>query len=236
MAGVTYGYLGERNIFRKDLHLFDHRIKSLRLLIRIRYMYFFLVISWNKVSHFFHPHQVTSLVSRISIEPPPLRPPRRRSSCLSPLFFSQFIRDSLIAFTFRQRAQLGIAASTHTDAEARPLQKCMYVEALESLLHNVPPNILKYILGQFSKILPHDARTRRLFVTSGGLKKVPEIQTEPGTVLSEYVTIINRCFAEEIVSILETVEQYQPNCISTFHHESFPDDTESIISLSNDER
>jgi len=28
----------------------------------------------------------------------------------------------------------------------------MYIEALESMLHEVPPNILKYILGQFSKV------------------------------------------------------------------------------------
>ncbi|XP_011706534.1 PREDICTED: sperm-associated antigen 6-like [Wasmannia auropunctata] len=32
------------------------------------------------------------------------------------------------------------------------LQKCMYIEALESLLHDVPPTILKYVLGQFSKV------------------------------------------------------------------------------------
>ncbi|KAG7209975.1 hypothetical protein KM043_011563 [Ampulex compressa] len=32
------------------------------------------------------------------------------------------------------------------------LQKCMHTEALESMLHDAPPNILKYILGQFSKV------------------------------------------------------------------------------------
>lgn len=32
------------------------------------------------------------------------------------------------------------------------LQKCMYIEALEPLLHDVPLNILKYVLGQFSKV------------------------------------------------------------------------------------
>ncbi|XP_032673004.1 sperm-associated antigen 6-like isoform X2 [Odontomachus brunneus] len=80
------------------------------------------------------------------------------------------------------------------------MQKCMYVEALELMLHNVPPNILKYVLGQFSKILPNDAQARRLFVTSGSLKKVQEIQAEPGTILSEYITIINCCFPEEIIS------------------------------------
>lgn len=51
------------------------------------------------------------------------------------------------------------------------------------------------------QILPNDARARRLFVTSGGLKKVQEIQAEPGTTLSEYITIINCCFPEEIVRL-----------------------------------
>lgn len=28
----------------------------------------------------------------------------------------------------------------------------MYIEALEALLYDSPPNILKYVLGQFSKV------------------------------------------------------------------------------------
>lgn len=38
------------------------------------------------------------------------------------------------------------------------LQKCLHIEALEPLLHDAPPNILKYVLGQFSKVScsPHD--------------------------------------------------------------------------------
>ncbi len=52
------------------------------------------------------------------------------------------------------------------------LQKCVYLPALEPLLHDAPPNILKHVVAQFSKVLPHDPKARRLFVTSGGLKKV----------------------------------------------------------------
>ncbi|CAD1480126.1 unnamed protein product, partial [Heterotrigona itama] len=127
------------------------------------------------------------------------------------------------------------------------LQKCMYIEALEPLLHESPPNILKYVLGQFSKILPHDARARRLFVTSGGLKKVQEIQTEHGSTLSEYIQIINCCFPEEIVryyspgypsSLLEAVEQYQPKCPSLFameEHLSSDIDSKSSLSSFNEE-
>ena len=52
------------------------------------------------------------------------------------------------------------------------LQKCVYLPALEPLLHDAPPNILKHVVGQFSKVLPNDSKARRMFVTSGGLKKV----------------------------------------------------------------
>ncbi|XP_017884668.1 sperm-associated antigen 6-like isoform X2 [Ceratina calcarata] len=123
------------------------------------------------------------------------------------------------------------------------LQRCMHIEALEPLLHDSPPNILKYVLGQFSKILPHDARARRLFVTSGGLKKVQEIQADPGSTLLEYIQIINCCFPEEIVryyspgypsSLLEAVEQYQPKCPSLFAmEEHLPSDIDSKSSLSS---
>ncbi|XP_051466640.1 sperm-associated antigen 6 isoform X1 [Apus apus] len=99
------------------------------------------------------------------------------------------------------------------------LKKCMYLPALEPLLHDAPPNIMKHIIGQFSKVLPHDSKARRLFVTTGGLKKVQEIKAEPGSLLQEYINIINNCYPEEIVRyyspgyseiLLERVENYQP--------------------------
>jgi hypothetical protein len=99
------------------------------------------------------------------------------------------------------------------------LQKCVFLPALEPLLHDAPPNILKHVVGQFSKVLPHDAKARRLFVSSGGLKKIQEIKAEPGSALAEYINTINNCFPEEIVkyyspgyseTLLEKAEQYQP--------------------------
>lgn len=48
-------------------------------------------------------------------------------------------------------------------------------------------------------MLPHDSKARRLFVTSGGLKKVQEIDAEPGSALQESINTINSCFPEEIV-------------------------------------
>lgn len=49
------------------------------------------------------------------------------------------------------------------------------------------------------KVLPHDSKARRLFVTSGGLKKVQEIKAEPGSLLQENINSINSCYPEEIV-------------------------------------
>ncbi|XP_014771891.1 sperm-associated antigen 6 [Octopus bimaculoides] len=98
------------------------------------------------------------------------------------------------------------------------LQKCVYLPALEPLLIDAPPNILKYVIGQFSKVLPNDTKARRLFVTSGGLKKVQEIKVEPGTALAEYVNTINNCYPEEVIkyyspgyseTLLEKVENFQ---------------------------
>ncbi len=99
------------------------------------------------------------------------------------------------------------------------LQKCVQLEALEPLLHEAPANILKYVIAQFSKILPHNARARKNFVTSGGLKKVQEIRAEPGSALAEYIHAINSCYPEEIVkyyspgyanALLDRVADYQP--------------------------
>ncbi|XP_017672760.1 PREDICTED: sperm-associated antigen 6 isoform X2 [Lepidothrix coronata] len=99
------------------------------------------------------------------------------------------------------------------------LQKCTHLPALEPLLHDAPPSIMKHIIGQFSKVLPHDSKARRLFVTTGGLKKVQEIKADAGSLLQEYINAINNCYPEEIVRyyspgyseiLLERVESYQP--------------------------
>lgn len=86
------------------------------------------------------------------------------------------------------------------------LQRCIHLPALEPLLHNAPPNILKHVVSQFSKILPHDPKARKLFVTSGGLKKIQEIKTESGSALHEYINTINNCYPEEIVRLVEWLQ------------------------------
>ena len=102
------------------------------------------------------------------------------------------------------------------------LSNTLNTSALEPLLQvSTPPNILKYVIAQFSKILPHDVSARRGFVTSGCLARVQEIASlyaagpisslsngaEPetgdnqflGSKLAEYIRVINECYPEEIV-------------------------------------
>ena len=46
-------------------------------------------------------------------------------------------------------------------------------------------------LTRVIQVLPHDPAARRLFVTSGGLKKVQEIETESGTPLEGIFLYLN---------------------------------------------
>ncbi|XP_014283991.1 sperm-associated antigen 6-like isoform X2 [Halyomorpha halys] len=121
------------------------------------------------------------------------------------------------------------------------LKKCMNTKALEPLLHLAPPEILKYVIGQFSQILPTNARARRLFVISGSLKKMQEIKAEPGSSLMEYISIVNSCFPEDIIkyyspgypdALLDLVDQFVPK-VGKDHlrDDDDPEDTELAAEL-----
>jgi len=110
------------------------------------------------------------------------------------------------------------------------LEKTLHLESLEPMLNaSTPVNILKYVVGQFSKILPHDVGARREFVTSGSLARLQEIAAGikksgtgekgglSGTKMGEYVRAINECYPEEIVryyspgysaTLLEKIDEY----------------------------
>jgi len=98
------------------------------------------------------------------------------------------------------------------------------LENVEPLLSTAPPNILKYVVAQYSKVLPRDPAARRAFVTSGGLRKLQELlateASAEGSVLREHIILINQCFPEDVVkyfspdypnTLLERVEQFQPS-------------------------
>jgi hypothetical protein len=80
------------------------------------------------------------------------------------------------------------------------LQKCTHLTALEPLLENTPEKIVKYVVQQFAKVLPHDPAARKSFVRSGSLKRVQELEaSDDDGKLQEYVELINSCFPPEIV-------------------------------------
>jgi len=99
------------------------------------------------------------------------------------------------------------------------LQKCVHLPALEALLSDAPADTLQHVVAQFAKVLPNDSKARKLFVTSGGLKKVQEIKSEEGSSLAENIQVINQCFPPEIVSyyspgydqtLLNRMESFEP--------------------------
>jgi len=91
------------------------------------------------------------------------------------------------------------------------IQKCVHLPALEPLLHHeAPQNILKYVCGQFAKILPTDIGAKREFVANRGLATIQKIKPEPGSKLAEAIQTINNCYPPEIV------QYYSPDYAQTF--------------------
>lgn len=79
------------------------------------------------------------------------------------------------------------------------LKKCTHLESLEPLMREAPPNMLKYILEQFSKVLPSDLKAKKSFVQSGGLQLVQELNETCGGDLQDFIEKINNCYPKEIV-------------------------------------
>jgi len=123
----------------------------------------------------------------------------------------------LIGSDLREKAQKALKAI---------LSKCTYAQALEPILLSAVEQLLrtkgfqnktcKYLLQQFSKILPNDSSARKSFVTSKCLaavqqlkqhlgQEVVESDREEASILSDLCTITNGCFPVEIV------QYYSPN-------------------------
>jgi len=85
------------------------------------------------------------------------------------------------------------------------LAKCTHLQALQPLLREAPVKVQKYVLKQFSSILPHDMDARRSFVLNGGLQFLQELNETVGGKLTEFIQRINSCYPPEIV------EYYSPN-------------------------
>lgn len=89
------------------------------------------------------------------------------------------------------------------------LQKCTHLAALEPLLHDCPERIIKYVVGQFAKVLPNHPSARKSFVQSRGLAKIQELKSQDKTKLQDYIATINSCYPAEIV------QYYSPNYSET---------------------
>jgi len=85
------------------------------------------------------------------------------------------------------------------------IQQCLHLPALEPLLHEAPPNILKYVVQQFVLVLPRDPKAKKSFVVSGGLKKIQEVKADVGTKLHDYIDEISSLYPPDIV------QYYSPN-------------------------
>jgi len=116
---------------------------------------------------------------------------------------------------------IGVYADEHSSEDLKSkcknalksiLQKCTALNALESLLYNTPEKILQYIVQQFAKVLPNDAKFRKSFVMSGGLQRVQQLAAEDkegGAKFASAVTAITSCYPPEIV------QYYSPNYSDT---------------------
>ena len=69
----------------------------------------------------------------------------------------------------------------------------------------------------FAKVLPHDVKARKEFVSAGAIQRLQDIDAEPGSKLKEYVDTINSCYPEEIVryyspgysdTLMEKIDNY----------------------------
>lgn len=91
------------------------------------------------------------------------------------------------------------------------IEHCVYLPALEPLLHpDAPQDILKYVCGQYAKVLPTDIAAKREFVANRGLATVQRINADSNSALAEYIQTINSCYPPEIV------QYYSPDYAQTF--------------------
>ncbi|XP_068081198.1 sperm-associated antigen 6 [Anabrus simplex] len=118
------------------------------------------------------------------------------------------------------------------------ITQCSEVEDLDVLFRDVSPVIMKYLVRQFSKILPHDLEGRRKFVTLGCLRRLQHYPVDEKSKVKEYINIINGCFPEEIVRyyspgypqiFLEQLEKYTPQVPSHYDLSKEPSEADQAM-------
>ena len=91
------------------------------------------------------------------------------------------------------------------------IEKLTDLRALDATLQEpgLPPEVVKFVVHQISKVLPNDPQGRHDFVAGGGLAACQALDAQSGTALKEYVDVIKSCYPEEIV------QYYSPTYATT---------------------
>eukprot|EP01067_Filipodium_phascolosomae_P001910 Filipodium_phascolosomae@DN2200_c0_g1_i2.p1 len=78
--------------------------------------------------------------------------------------------------------------------------KCTSVAALQPLVIEAPPEILKYVLEQLGKLLPRDVEGRRRLVQCGGLKRIQTLDAPVGSRMRDSIEAVNGLYPKDIVN------------------------------------
>jgi hypothetical protein len=102
--------------------------------------------------------------------------------------------------------EAGASGSEDLRAKARRALKAVvakltHLPALDALAQTreLPEAVLRLVLEQLGKVLPHDAAGRAAFVHSGGLAQLQVLAEAPDSRLAEAVAVVNSAYPEEIV-------------------------------------
>jgi hypothetical protein len=67
------------------------------------------------------------------------------------------------------------------------------------LLKEAPPEILRYIIAQYAKVLPTDVNARKTFVAEDGLRRIQELNAEPVLFLFFIVCVFTYLLVDVII-------------------------------------
>lgn len=97
---------------------------------------------------------------------------------------------------------------------------CLHIPALDMLLYESPKDILEIVLEQLNKILPNNDIARRMFLTTGSLRKVLALEPEPDSNIARLVDAIKSNFSYEVIKM------YSPKVV-----EGMPDGSNHVAQL-----
>ena len=79
------------------------------------------------------------------------------------------------------------------------IQMCSQLDLLQPLLEKSPPAILKYLFGQYAKLLPDHVEAQQSFEQRGGLRKVQVTAAPAESKLNRHIEAIKGLYPPEVV-------------------------------------